>query len=306
MSDIDISLRDDAKLGLISDALSSEVRRKVLRLLCEKSYSVFELSRATGVSMSTMSFHLKMLRDAGLIKMLPAPNNRGNEKNVSQNCERILLTFDAGKKGEKNLFTFDIPLGSYFSFDVTPPCSLMSSRGKIDELDQTAAFYSPKRFEARLVAFSQGHLEYRVPLSRLRGKKVVSLSLSLELCSECPNYNNDWKSDISFRFNGVKVATYRSPGDFGDRRGLLNPSWYPSQSSQYGFLKKIRVDEAGTFIEEKQASEVTIADLHADERDYLSVEIGIDDDARYVGGINIFGRGFGDHDQDIVLVIATE
>jgi len=31
------------------------------------------------------------------------------------------------------------------------------------------------------------------------------------------------------------------------------------------------------------------------------VKIGIKEDAEHVGGLNIFGRGFGNYDQDLVL-----
>jgi predicted transcriptional regulator len=33
----------------------------------------------------------------------------------------------------------------------------------------------------------------------------------------------------------------------------------------------------------------------------IRVRIGVKDDARHPGGMNIFGRGFGNHDQDITL-----
>ena len=36
----------------------------------------------------------------------------------------------------------------------------------------------------------------------------------------------------------------------------------------------------------------------------IRLKIGIKEDAKYVGGINIFGKGFGDTDQNISLQIA--
>ena len=48
-------------------------------------------------------------------------------------------------------------------------------------------------------------------------------------------------------------------------------------------------------------SRVTIADLKLSEHHSIKVKLGIKDDAQNVGGMNIFGRGFGNYDQDIVL-----
>jgi predicted transcriptional regulator len=35
----------------------------------------------------------------------------------------------------------------------------------------------------------------------------------------------------------------------------------------------------------------------------MRLKIGIDQEAKHPGGINIFGRGFGNYDQDIVMRI---
>ncbi|MER9545553.1 transcriptional regulator, partial [Mesorhizobium sp. M0437] len=37
----------------------------------------------------------------------------------------------------------------------------------------------------------------------------------------------------------------------------------------------------------------------------IRVRIGVKDDAKRPGGINIFGKGFGNYDQDILLRIKT-
>jgi predicted transcriptional regulator len=38
----------------------------------------------------------------------------------------------------------------------------------------------------------------------------------------------------------------------------------------------------------------------------IRVRIEVKPDARHPGGVNIFGRGFGNYDQDIVLRLTTE
>ena len=50
-------------------------------------------------------------------------------------------------------------------------------------------------------------------------------------------------------------------------------------------------------------SGVTCEDLKLMDSPFISVRIGVKPDARHVGGINLFGRKFGNYEQDIVLRI---
>ena len=50
---------------------------------------------------------------------------------------------------------------------------------------------------------------------------------------------------------------------------------------------------------------MSLKDLDVDTHHSIRLRIGVKDDARHPGGINIFGRGFGNYDQDIVLRLQT-
>lgn len=50
-----------------------------------------------------------------------------------------------------------------------------------------------------------------------------------------------------------------------------------------------------------RVSNVTLNDVHLTAEPSFSVRIGVKPDARHVGGINIFGRHFGNYPQDIVM-----
>ena len=114
-------------------------------------------------------------------------------------------------------------------------------------------------------------------------------------------FHPDWPSDITLWINGIEVGTWTSPADFGDQRGLLNPKWWEDRNTQYGLLKGWRVTERGSFMDGIHLSEITCNDLKLMRNPYICVRIGIKPDARHVGGINIFGRKFGNYEQDIVL-----
>jgi predicted transcriptional regulator len=101
--------------------------------------------------------------------------------------------------------------------------------------------------------------------------------------------------------NGVAVGSWTSPGDYGDKRGALTPRWWKLEGSQYGELKTWTISEQGAFLDGVRISDVTLADLDLPHHHSIRMRIGIAEGARHPGGVNIFGRGFGDHDQDIVM-----
>jgi len=51
---------------------------------------------------------------------------------------------------------------------------------------------------------------------------------------------------------------------------------------------------------------LTPQDLDISARHSIRLRIEVKPDARHPGGVNIFGRGFGNFDQDIVLRLTTE
>lgn len=306
MATKNLTLLDDEELEAIGEALSSPIRRKILGLVNTKSYSILELAREINVALSTMSFHIKILKNAGLIKTIGSPDKRGNEKNVSQDMYELTISFSKPSIPNKNIYSIELPIGSYSNFQITAPCLMCDTKKEIEGYDLVSSFYSPRRNEAQIISFMKGFLEYKISTYPVIEKKISSITFSLEICSECPNYNNHWKSDITFWINDIELCTYRSPGDYGDRKGKLNPSWWPDKFTQYGMLKKIRVDNEGTWLDELLVSDIKLNDLNLLNKDHFSLKIGVKDTSKYVGGINIFGKGFGDHEQDIIVQIAFD
>ena len=70
---------------------------------------------------------------------------------------------------------------------------------------------------------------------------------------------------------------------------------------QYGNLKNWHIDETGTYLDGLQVSGRGIEAYALAEGPYVSVRIGIKEDAEHVGGVNIFGNCFGDYPQDLVM-----
>lgn len=302
--DLDLLIEDESELENIVQALNTSVRRKIMCLLRSSSYSIAGLARKLKLPISTVSFHVNILKKAGFIAVTVKHNTRGNAKLIARQIDRISIDFVTQTHANKQqLFVQDIPLGSFTDAKVEAGCGMASEQGIIVADDMPGAFYSPQRIEAQIIWFSKGYLEYRIPNYMLKDKKVNAVILSMEICSEAPNYNNEWESDITFTINDVEVATYLSPGDFGGRRGRLNPEWWSDYSTQYGVVKALRITSDGVYLDETPVSTYNIEKLKLKEGDYFVFRIGVKDNARHKGGMNIFGEKFGDFSQGLMYIV---
>ena len=59
------------------------------------------------------------------------------------------------------------------------------------------------------------------------------------------------------------------------------------------------ITDDGTFIDGSQISDVKLKNLNLMDHHSIRVKIGIKKNAKNIGGINIFGNGFGDYDYGI-------
>lgn len=301
--DFRLQIDEEEKMANVIYALNAQPRRNIMSLLRSSSYSVVELSRLLKLPISTVSFHLNILRKADLVSIVVKKNTRGNAKIVSRKVDSILLDLISNKQNVKSQhFAQEIPLGSFTDAHVAAGCGMASEESIIIADDLPGAFFSPERYKAQIIWFSKGYLEYKIPNYMIKDKKLNSITFSMELCSEAPNYRNDWESDITFWINGVEVATYVSPGDFGDRRGRLNPTWWSDFSTQYGIIKNLSITEKGVYLDENLVSTRNIKSLGIQDGDNIVFRIGIKDNARHQGGINLFGEKFGDFSQGLVYM----
>lgn len=298
---IDPSERQDIIKGL-----ASEVRIAILKLLRTGGpKNVNQIAEELLLPQSTVSTNLQILEDAGLINTESQKARKGSQKVCRSAFQEILISFtEPGADRRDDLIEVSMPLGLYTQFEVTAPCGLCSKDGVIGLLDVPDTFLDPDRMKAGLLWFTRGFVEYQFPNNTLLKKaKPKALEFSMELSSEVPGTSPNWPSDIFLQINGVEVGTWTSPGDFGDQRGVYTPDWWKLAGSQYGKLKNWRINGQGSFVDGMKISGVTLDDLLIDQHRSIRMRIGVKEDAEHPGGINIFGHGFGNYDQDIVLRI---
>lgn len=288
--------------------LASTVRVKILKLLHMRgALNVNDIAAALELPQSTVSSNVQILEEAGLIRTETQKARKGNQKICHSTFDELLVMFkDDLKAGRDGSIEVSMPLGLYTSCEVSAPCGLCSSESIIGLLDVPDSFLDPDRMKAGLIWFTSGYVEYQFPNNaRIAQNKVRSLEISIELSSETPGTASDWPSDITIIVNGTEIGTWTSPGDYGDKRGVYTPDWWKLKGSQYGKLKTWRINSTGTFIDGVRLSDVTLEDLDIEAHRSIRLRIAVKKDARHPGGINIFGRGFGNYDQDIVLRLNT-
>ena len=284
-------------------ALASDRRVEILNLLQTRTMNVSEIADSLEATMSATSEHIKLLSDAGLIVTEMIPGTRGMQKACGRAVDAVLVSLPESASTSSRLIEVSMPVGAFTAFRVEPTCGLLGADGAIGLFDDVGAFYEPERINAQLLWFHQGYVEYRFPNRLVAGEAVLSLQLSMEICSEAPLHNEVWPSDIVVSVNGIALGSWTSPGDFGNQRGAFTPEWWSVANTQFGLMKVWRVTEAGSFIDGMKLSDVTPADLGLGDDKYISVRIEVPADTTNVGGVNLFGAGFGNYPQDLVMRI---
>lgn len=288
--------------------LASPVRVRILKLLhVSGPLNVNDIAEALDLPQSTVSSNVQILEEATLIRTETQKARKGNQKVCHSTFDEVLVMFKEDISPLRaNAIEVAMPLGLYTSCEVSAPCGLCSSEGIIGLLDVPDTFLDPDRMKAGLIWFTRGFVEYQFPNNaKLSKSEIESIEFALELSSEVPGTSADWPSDITVAINGKDVGTWTSPGDFGDQRGVYTPGWWKLKGSQYGKLKNWRVNSDGTYVDGIKISPVSLKDLDVEKHHSIRLRIGVKPDAKHPGGINIFGRGFGNYDQDIVLRLNT-
>ncbi len=285
-------------------ALGSDVRIQILNILLENDrMSMNQLATQLNLSNGALTGHIKKLEECGLISTSNESASHGNSKLCSVIQDKIVIEIEK-PLDLANVSTTDIKVGQFSKYDICPTCGLANSASVIGEIDDARYFAHPNHFNADILWFTKGYVEYALPNLVPSNNNITQISISFEISSEAPGIDTNWPSDISFSINGKKVGMWTSPGDFGGEiLGMFTPDWWPPNWNQYGLLKLLVVNKFGTYIDGLQISDVTIDDLKLKPGQPLDFRIAVEDDAEHIGGVTLFGKTFGNYGQDIRVSI---
>lgn len=284
-------------------ALGSDTRIQILNILLEnEQMSMNQLATELNISNGALTGHIKKLEECGLINISNESAGHGNQKMCSMTQDRIIV--DIKKPIDyKNVFETEIKVGQFSRHQVWPTCGIATSESVIGEFDDIRYFNHPDRFTANILWFTKGYIEYTIPNLIPSNQRITQLSISAELSSEAPGIDNNWPSDISFYINDTKIGMWTSPGDFGDVHGMFTPQWWPQNWNQYGLLKLLVINDYGTYIDGLKISDVSTLSLHLDYSSDIRLRLAVENDSEHVGGITLYGKSFGNYDQDIRVAI---
>ena len=299
---VDGSAGDGAVVDVFQ-ALASETRVSILRYLGDRVVAVNQIALDLGLKSSTATMHITILERAGLLHTELRPASRGLQKVCARTYDELVFDLPRGPHHTRDAVDVDMPIGAFSDFDIQPTCGIVTDTGLIGFLDDPTAFYEPDRLNAQLLWFRSGYVEYRFPNRTPPGARADSIQLTAEVCSEAPLHDLDWPSDIGVWVNGVALGEWTCPSDFGGQRGRLTPSWWEDKDSQFGVLKRWLVTSQGTTIDGIRLSDVDLDELGLAHGQPIVVRIGVRPDAENVGGLNLFGRGFGNYPQDLGMRI---
>jgi predicted transcriptional regulator len=287
----------------VYQALDSPVRLEMIDIISHEKVTATQLAKRMNISKAAISKNLHILENANIIKFQKGTDNRQNVPCV--NIDKISINFPQQIFPDYYKKSYDIPIGNYFAIeDVAPSCGLATNTEVITPMDDMNVFFSTHRFQAHILWFTQGSIEYIIPNEIPENGKIELLEFDIEMASEFPMSNNSWHSKIGFWLNDKFIGSTELPGNYSDVQGRYTPDWWPKKFSQYGLLNHIRIGELDTSIDSVSISNVNINDLELDKTRRLTLKMAVlpmDNDT--YGGLTLFGSDFGNHPQNIKATV---
>ena len=289
-----------------SKALASNLRIKILKQLFEKPLSISEIATMNNLDMTNAIFHLKILENAGYVLLKEITRNKRNVKFCYLNFTKFSIDFDNKiQTNQINKFVQSMPIGMYVDAEFYDFARMANNIERLAFNPNNV--FGNFRFNVGLIWTNGGKLTYAFNNDFCLTNVVKELVFSLEICSEAPGYRHDWKSDITFSVNDKEILTYTAPGDYGDKPGKLNPSWWSLGSTQYGDLIKIKIDNVGVYLNDILVNSIyTLNDLNLKRNNKILFKLETKKDAVNYNGFNLFGKTWGNYEQDIVLEALLE
>lgn len=290
----------DRKSLRVYEALASEVRLKIIEKLFERERHVKELAEELFLSNAVVSGHIRKLEEAGIVGSRMKRIDGGTYKFCFVKLEHMQIKLSPDAPASLSFHELSLPIGHYTDYEAWPTCGIATPEKLIGHYDNPVCFMDPERVNAGILWFAKGWVEYKLPNYLHKDQRLYEIEISLEIGSEAPRVNENWPSDIRFYLNDKPLGLWTSPGDFGETRGRLTPEWWQSDVNQYGLLKVLRIKERGTYVDGQKISDVGLADIETSAMNW-TLRIAAEDTGRGRGGLTLYGKGFGNYNQDIVV-----
>lgn len=108
----------------LGKALSSPIRIEIMQLLYEEGMIIGDIAKKLDLPASSTAFHLKILEEAGLIRMEKQPGTRGTVKFCIRKVDYITVSLIKKNTDVSEIFNAEMPVGAFSSCQVTPTCGM--------------------------------------------------------------------------------------------------------------------------------------------------------------------------------------
>lgn len=280
-------------------ALNSDIRISIMELLYQEGpLHMSAISDKLNITAGALTPHIKALQECGMVTVEMYSGKHGMQKICSATDESIMIE-PTQQHRSFNIYETEIGVGQFTSYEVSPTCGICTPEKIIGKVDDPRYFASPERFNAEILWFGHGYVEYMLPCFLQPEQEMVEIQISMEISSEAPGCSEEWPSDVYFSMNGVELGYWTSPGDFGRIQGIYNPPWWFRNWNQHGLYKLLSINNTGTYMDGGRIGEATLQDLKVNDGNALLFRIYVPKNAKNVGGVTIFGRSFGNYPQNI-------
>ena len=139
-----LRIDEEERLGDVVQALNASVRRKIMTMLSSSSYSIADLAKKLKLPISTVSFHVNILRKAGFINVTVKRNTRGNAKLISRQIDSLSLEFLVENRDlDRKNFSMEIPIGSFTDAQIEAGCGMANTENIIIADDTPGYSFHP-------------------------------------------------------------------------------------------------------------------------------------------------------------------
>jgi predicted transcriptional regulator len=300
---LELNADNKERLCLVGRALSVPVRIDMVGLLFHRDYSILELAQELHLPASSAGVHVRVLEEAGIISTVRKTMDGVNVKICHLVKVLVHIILRTSTLNLDEISTLQIPIGSFSACEASGRCGLISETAFIGVEDDPRSFYLLEKGAAQLIWMEKGFLEYRLPNILPNHKKCKQFSLSMELCSEAPGFDENYRSDIYLSINNISCGYYQSAGDYGLRRGLHTPAFWQNGLTQYGKLVTWTINNSGVFINMKKVSDTPLGAFNLEAKSHILMRLECKENSEFCGGINLFGERAGDYSQAIVMIM---
>lgn len=283
--------------------LGSDVRIDIIKLLLKnKDMNLNELAARLNITNGALTSHIKKLEDCGIIKITNEATGHGNEKHCQVCLDKVLIDI-AGAELPSDIYEANVLVGQYSDYQVEPCCGLATQEGFLGELDNIRYFSHPDRMLTNLLWFQKGFVEYLLPNFIPTAHVINEITIQVELAPIVTSCDASLASEVEFYLNQISIGKFTLAGDIGKDSGIYTPNWFDYSWKQHGVLKQISIKKDGTFIDGIKLSDVTIDSFELDYSSILKFKVAVASDSKYLSGITLYGKGFGNYNHDIRVQI---